>query len=310
MLCRKPFVKSGAAFPCGRCDPCLFNKRRMWQHRIMLEALCHREKAFVTLTYEDGKLPMSSWTSSQGLVHVLPTLVPKDLQDWLKRLRERTSTLRLRFYGVGEYGDRTWRPHFHVILFGYPTCRRTRTLRRVETLSRPLAAECCSSCRLLFETWGNGDVDVGEVNKDTAGYVAGYVLKKMTGVGDMRLRGRHPEFARMSNRPGIGNSAMWDVASKLLSGLDDDADVPSALKSFGKAHPLGRYLKDVLRERIGREKGTPSGALEAIAEELRPLREVAFDNSRSFSEVIVEANDGRYQQMAARNDIYKRRKVL
>lgn len=55
----------------------------------MLEAMCHENSAFVTLTYEDGKLPEGA------------SLNPKDAQDWLKRLRESVSPRKLRFYLVG-----------------------------------------------------------------------------------------------------------------------------------------------------------------------------------------------------------------
>lgn len=148
------------------------------------------------------------------------------------------------------------------------------------------------------------------MNKDSASYIAGYTVKKMTAKEDMRLRGRHPEFARMSLKPGIGVDAMWDVASKLIASLDESADVPSALRSFGKQYPIGRYLKGKLREYIGRDKATPEGALEIIREEMRPLREAAFDSSSSFAQAVIDAGTPRYLQFQARNEIFKKGKLL
>ena len=101
MLCRKPYVGPAGAFPCGQCLPCRLNRRRTWTHRIMLEAMCHGDNAFVTLTYEDDNVR---------------SLVPKDPQDWLKRIRKAVEPLRLRYYLVGEYGDISERPHYHVAL--------------------------------------------------------------------------------------------------------------------------------------------------------------------------------------------------
>lgn len=176
--------------------------------------------------------------------------------------------------------------------------------------TRPLWEECCERCRLVGETWGLGDVDLGTLTLESAGYVAAYTVKKMTAKDDMRLRGRHPEFARMSLKPGIGVDAMWDVASKLLASLDEGADVPSALRSYGKMHPVGRYLKGKLREYIGRDKKAPEGALDLIKEELRPLREAAFNSSSSFAQAVIDAGTPRYLQHQARNEIYKKGRSL
>lgn len=306
MLCRNPFMKDGAAFPCGQCQPCRFNRRRMWAHRIMLEAFCHREKAFIGLSYSELYLP----SLEPSIGRLPPTLRPKHLQDWLKRIRKKFP-LKLRFYAVGEYGDQSWRPHYHVILYGYPTCVRGRTYREPGS-SRPLAFRCCDHCAFLQATWPFGDVDLGSVTHHSASYCAEYTVKKMTALDDPRLKGRLPEFCRMSLRPGIGVDAMWNVAQDLVKfGLDESmADVPSALRHGSKEFPLGRYLRGILREMIGREKSAPPEALKAIQEELRPLRQAAFDASRSFKAALVESGNGRIAQIEAKNAIFKRSKSL
>lgn len=300
MLCRSPFIKAGAAFACGRCEPCSFNRKRLWKHRIMLEAACHEFNAFVTLTYRDEDLP-----KDEGI----PVLVAKHMQDWLKRLRERVD-FKFRFYGVGEYGDKSSRPHYHIILFGFPTCVRGRTLRRVLS-TEPVAEDCCDICRLVSATWSFGNVDLGTVTSDSAAYVADYTIKRMTRYDDVRLNGRTPEFCRMSLRPGIGADAMFDLASDLMKyNLDGDLDVPTAL-AHGKSNlPLGRYLRRRLRLYIGKDGDTPAEVMEGMAEELRPLREAAFNASSSFASEIVKAGNGRMAQINARNAIYKKGKTL
>lgn len=68
MLCKNPYVSSaGRIFGCGQCMPCRFNKRRIWSHRIMLEAGQYKDNAFVTLSYADDYLPAGG------------NVVPKDL---------------------------------------------------------------------------------------------------------------------------------------------------------------------------------------------------------------------------------------
>lgn len=57
------------------------------------------------------------------LYQVTPTCRRKDVQLWLKRLREsyyhsNRARLEFKFSYVSEYGNRTWRPHYHLLLFG------------------------------------------------------------------------------------------------------------------------------------------------------------------------------------------------
>jgi len=288
----------GAAFPCGQCGPCRFNRRRTWANRIMLERLCHADAAFVTLTYKyapaiDGNLVL--WR--------------KDAQDWLKRFRLAVAPKRIRFFLVGEYGDRTERPHYHAIIFGFPTCLRGRTKRAVGS-SVPDWQNCCPVCQVYGDTWARGIVDVGGVSSKSASYVASYTVKKMTAPDDIRLRGRTPEFCSMSLRPGIGADAMWDVASKLLEVDYDGLDVPTGLSVGTRPMPLGRYLRRKLRVMLGRDVNAPPEVLEGFKEELRPLRQAAFDGSRSFAKEVSSAGDGAVANIEARNAIYKKRSSI
>lgn len=298
MLCQKPFTRGMHAYPCGQCMPCRFNRRRIWAHRIMLEASQHGDNTFVTLTYSDQNIPRTSTD--------LPTLDPKHLQDWLKRLRFINRELRIRYFAVGEYGDETWRPHYHLALFGHPNCQRGQTDLRREW--------CCGFCQSIKSSWGKGAVMLAELNVNSAQYVAGYVTKKMTRTDDPRLSGRHPEFSRMSLRPGIGHDFMHEVASTMLSfNLDQSqADVPSALRHGNRTLPLGRYLRNKLRTMIGKEGKAPQETLDEQAEEMRPLLEAARADPEnpSLRGQIVKASKSKVLQMEARSKIFKPRKPL
>lgn len=301
MLCRQPFVKDGMAFGCGQCMPCRVNRRRIWAHRIMLEAAQYKDNAFVTLTYSDNNLPdVDKYPGGN--------LVPKDFQDWLKRFRKSCEPLRVRFYGVGEYGDTSERAHFHVALFGFPQCSYGSTRIRSRDNDGSSALRCCASCASVYQSWNRGLIHCGSLTTESAQYIAGYVTKKLTAWDDPRLAGRHPEFSRMSLRPGIGADFMHEVASGLMQfNLDESqADVPSSLRHGGRVLPLGRYLRRRLRRYVGMEESAPESTLKEMAEAMRPVREDAFNTSKSFKQAIIEAGDQKVAQMEAKSRIFKK----
>lgn len=307
-MCRNPYTTSdGKAYGCGQCMPCRVNRRRKWQARIMLEAGEHKDNTFLTLTYDDANLPRSA----SGL----PTLAPKDLRNFLDRMRFHYGELGhrgLRFYAVGEYGDVTNRPHYHLALFNHPNCAYGMSVYGKQR------AKCCPVCELVRRIWGKGHVFLGTLERDSAGYVASYVTKAMTKSDDPRLGDRYPEFPRMSRMPGIGATAMFDIASELLKhGLDKDLmDVPSEIKSGGKSMPLDRYLRRKLRLYIGRSVDAPEAVLEEFKAELSSLFERAKDATRNntvprkefFKALILDENENDFRRFENKRKIFNQRR--
>lgn len=296
MLCKNPYVTSGGMHGCGQCMPCRFNARRVWVHRIMLEASQYSDNAFLTLTYRDEDLPEGG------------TLVLKDYQDFLKRLRGRVAPQRFRFFLVGEYGDESFRPHYHAALFGFATCAYGRS--RYSRTKR----DCCVQCDLVRDTWGLGNVLLGTLEDDSAGYMAGYVTKKMNKKDDPRLEGRLPEFGRMSLRPGIGGDAMWEIADALLRyelGETED-DVPASLRHGKKLLPLGRYLRRRIRRFTGKDEKAPQAAIDKVAAEVLPMRLAARASSDapSVKSHVVDASRQKVASLEARERIFRKRKVI
>lgn len=292
MMCRKPYVRDGLAHGCGQCGPCRYNRRRLWMHRIMLEAAQYEDNCYLTLTYDDEHLPEGG------------SLSVRDYQLFMKALRQRVAPSRFRFFLVGEYGDESFRPHYHAALFGFPTCVRGDT--RIACKSAP-----CHWCKLVRETWGRGNVVLGRLEDDSAGYISGYVVKKMTAKDDPRLGGRVPEFGRMSLRPGIGYSALWEIADAVMRYELDavEGDVPGALRHGSKVLPLGRYLRGRLREMCGHDSSSPESTKEKAREELRPLFERA-SYRKSLSSLVADAGAVKALQFEARQAIFKQRKTL
>lgn len=293
VICRNPYILAGRAFGCGQCMPCRLNRRRVWAARIMLEAQQYGDNAFVTLTYSDEMLPIGG------------NLVPKHVQDWMKRVRRGLSRP-IRFYLVGEYGDTSFRPHYHAALFNYPSC-----MYGVSQYGSG-RDNCCSSCDYIRDTWGKGIIQVGTLTKDSSHYLANYVTKKMTDKSDSRLGGRVPEFARMSLKPGIGGDAMWELSDVLIKYDAVKLDVPSQLAMGKRMLPLGRYLMRRTRKFVGMEEVTPDEVIEALDEEMLALRLAAkTDNvNPSLRSRVVDKNLGRILQIEGRSEIYRKRRVI
>lgn len=289
-------------------------------HRIILESYLHSDNCFVTLTYRTENLrnsagqlvsnsPMISNSKENDLF--LPSLQPTELRNFLKRLRKRIEPHRIRFYGVGEYGDENERPHYHLALFNFPTCLRGRTLK--DNKNRPLWSKCCDQCRLIGETWALGDIDLGMVEEESAQYLSGYVVKKLDDT-HIDLRGRYKEFSRKSNRPGIGHDFMFEVASQLLNfDLENtQADVPSALRHGSRLLPLGRYLRMKLRKMVGRDEKTPQAIIDEMAKDLLELRIDARNSSEnpSVKARIIERDKGKVASLKAKEKLFRQRKSL
>lgn len=137
----------------------------------------------------------------------------------------------VRFFACGEYGETTFRPHYHLALFG---------------LRDPALVEKC---------WTHGFVKVDPMTLERAMYLCGYVVKKLTKKEDIdsviALKGKHPEFARMSLKPGIGALAMESLLKASHLHMEKTGDVAKSLRLDGDVLPLGRYLRGVLRDLHG-----------------------------------------------------------
>lgn len=198
------------AVPCGQCIGCRLDKSRVWADRMVLELDHSKAAIFVTLTYDNDHVPIGS-IDDNG-VPVL-TLVKRDVQLYLKRLRKHFADREIRFYLAGEYGDQTLRPHYHAILFGLSLHDFVDLqLLGINDFKQPLY-----NSDLMRSIWQCGNISIGNVSWQTCAYVARYVQKKLTGKGaDYYTQlGIEPPFALMSRRPGIAGYFAVEHADKL-----------------------------------------------------------------------------------------------
>lgn len=214
--------------PCGQCIECRLQRSRQWADRCMLELQYHQQSWFVTLTYDDDHLPKSDEFIDPvtGEFYRNATLVKNDLSAFMKRLRRAYEYAghdnSIRFYGCGEYGSQTLRPHFHVILFGLELPPDDLTLYRVN-----FNGDILYNSKFLSKVWKNGHVVLGEVTWQSCAYVARYIMKKHLGKDSVFYDdyGIEPEFTLMSRRPGIAAQYYADHKDEIFS--NDYVTIPT-----------------------------------------------------------------------------------
>lgn len=187
--------RDNVSVPCGKCPDCVKRRVSQWSFRLMQQERISDSSLFITLTYDTANIFITK-KKYMGLNK-------RDLQLFFKRLRydhtqfynvqrPTEQPLSLKYYAVGEYGGRTVRPHYHVILFNAVT-------------------------ELIQPAWSLGDIHYGEVS----GASIGYCLKYMSKTSRIPLHAnddRIPQFALMSK--GLGKDYLtsemiaWHLGDK------------------------------------------------------------------------------------------------
>lgn len=340
MFCKYPqFVdrkKSDALRRCGWCMPCRIRDAKNWKHRLVLESKSHVSNAFLTLTYADEHLPSSNYihvfkkrdpvynVETQYCRKFAPFSVrPDHHRKFLNKLRYHYNAQygqTLRFFGVGEYGDESGRPHYHYALFNFPVCLGPGA-RYIGRRFHPCR---CRVCSFLTDIWGKGNIFMGDLSNDSASYISGYVTKKLTSdkseYSQGILKGRYPEFSRMSNKPGIASFIADRIAYEVNFHelyYNQACPVPNFLVHNGKPFPLGRYLLGKVNEKLAIQKET-SEKLSEMEFEMRSLllddEDIPLDTKKIASSNLAIAlqmvNEGRVTNLETKHRMFSKGKTL
>lgn len=229
---QKKLSKEYASFqlPCSKCIECRLEYARQWAIRCVHEAQMHSKSSFITLTYSDEHLKS-------------PKLIYSDFQKFMKRLR-RSQENPIGVFVTGEYGDKTKRPHWHALLFGW------RPADLVYHRSNERGDKIYRSSH-LDRLWTFNDPvarpnEVGDVTFHSAGYCARYAAKKLV----HGLDGTH-EFdpiSKKSSKNAIGKAWIekyWaDVFSYGYVALRDGSrtSIPRYYEKWFKEHKPDLWL--------------------------------------------------------------------
>lgn len=236
--------RAEVSVPCGHCEACALRKRKDMSIRLTHECEMHQSACFITLTYDDEHLPYTDSLLADAAKKSIargyqipfydgtcegwyPTLLPADVQKFVKRLRRHLEYVpkhddgrdhcdKIRYFVVGEYGSKTHRPHYHIIIFGWRPSDMTPFFKSKR-------GHLVSRSRQVEKLWTMGISSVADVNSSVARYCARYVTKKYA-----RLDGKSrvdddfviPEFTLQSTRDGgIGSPWLARFGENLLTGF-------------------------------------------------------------------------------------------
>lgn len=239
---------------CGRCRDCLNKKRRQWSQRLQMEHESRVCTKFVTITYDDFHLPpLYSDVNEYGEERFWYTLNKRDCQLFFKRLRKSfTDCLgKFSYFLVGEFGDKTARPHYHLIMFFD---------KRVTDDELKIS---------ILKTWQKGYIiDVQDL-RGVGGckYVADYLYKQLGDDGLMKDRfneellnieniddfsnkwrtifNRPKTFCLSSRRPAIGLRYVTDSKKKFHKrNIIGNSNYIAKGDDTGFKQPLCKYIRN------------------------------------------------------------------
>ena len=210
----------GHKVPCGKCLNCKSRRASTWSTRLMKEYERSLTGYFITLTYDTKYVPITE----KGFM----SLNKKHVQTFLKRLRqwhgkEATS---IKYYAVGEYGGKTYRPHYHLIIFN----------ANIEFIEKSWS-DCVNKKQAIFRKLG--EVHYGTLTDASVGYTLKYISKAKR-IPLHKNDDRIPEFSLMSK--GLGLNYLTE--KQIQWHLEKPSERMYIPMKDGKKAPLPRYYKE------------------------------------------------------------------
>lgn len=196
--------------PCGYCDEC--NKQKVAEIGILSahEASLHENNIFLTLTYDDDTLPFRGSLYRPHIVKFIDSLRAKINRDHKRYQKANglklTPCPKIKYVYGAEYGTNSFRPHFHICIFGYRP-------DDAEPFKQKGQMDLYTS-EILKKIWGKGHITFGDVNEKTAMYTSGHYMSRLSPAASKKYYKRStvngyeyqltPEFGSRSQKLGLG----------------------------------------------------------------------------------------------------------
>lgn len=241
MQCLKPFTtkdRNGdeVKVPCNKCPQCAARRVSGWSFRLMQQNKIANSALFLTLTYDTKHVPLTkngfmSLHKTTYTIKAFPngkikkTQHSSHLQSFFKRLRKAqygSNKSDIKYYACGEYGGKTNRPHYHVILFN-------------------------AKLELIQQCWDYGQIHYGlNVNEASVGYTLKY-MSKPSRIPMHKNDDRVKEYAIMSK--GIGKNYLTPAIIKFHN---QSHEYMHCILPDGKKIAMPRYYKDKIYDEYTR----------------------------------------------------------
>lgn len=178
----------------------------------------------LTLTYAPEHIPVTPDGHE--------TLRRRQVIKWIRAMHRKSP---LRWYVVGEYGEQSGRPHYHLAVFGLGFAAKDH----------------------LRAQWPYGHTSWSAMDLKRAAYCAQYTTKKLTAHTDERLsEGMEPEFRASTRVPPLGSAFVDSLVHRYRSGpgrkvLLERGDVERSFRINGRIYPLDEWSLARLRKQLG-----------------------------------------------------------
>lgn len=248
-----------APVQCGKCYNCKQTRIAQWSFRLLKELEVADNAYFVTLTYDNqhvpittGRYPMTLLKNSKQDLECriregLEERSDRSLQGFFKRLRyyERETKILfdykvqkiyekkpIKYYAAGEYGSKGerggkgGRPHYHIILFNIVSATSIAKAWATAVVEKGITVD--------FVPFGSINIQC-TVNSNNIEYTVKYICKEGR-AGTGKLDNRVPEFSLMSK--GLGKNFITD---QIESFYNRRLDINFVVNEKGHKIPMPKY---------------------------------------------------------------------
>lgn len=196
-------------------------------------------------------------------------LVKEHLISFVNNLRRRIQvaskgdksfyeTFKFRYFGIGEYGTTTKRPHYHILLFFH-------NLSDYNEVSEVLQ-------KVIIQSWKFGSIDIKSCNGGaTTNYITSYMSSAQKIPSYLRHKTTKP-FYVMSRRPSIGgyldDHQISDFYEKSVSSIVD-RDVNAFFEFIYSSSDRRLVTRETYKNQFNKLTSIPSGDANFDAESIR-----------------------------------------